>query len=58
MRHFAAMPVREADVALDFHNFARSVRGRRTLAGDPPSGAPPPGGAAAPVATQEAANGR
>ncbi len=34
MRHFASMPVREADVALEFHNFARTVRGRRTMGGD------------------------
>lgn len=32
VRHFAQMPVREADVALEFHNFARSVRGKRSLA--------------------------
>lgn len=34
MRHFADMPVREEAVALQFHNFARSLRGRRTIAGD------------------------
>lgn len=33
MAHFSSMMVKEADVALAFHNFARSVRGRRTLAG-------------------------
>lgn len=34
-RHFATMPVREADVALEFHNFARSERGKRSLAAEP-----------------------
>lgn len=33
VRHFATMPVREADVALEFHNFARSRAGKRTLVG-------------------------
>ena len=32
-RHFAAMPVREADVALEFHNFARSLRAKRNALG-------------------------
>lgn len=35
-RHFATMPVREADVAMEFHNFARSMRGKRSLAPDNP----------------------
>lgn len=34
VRHFAQMPVREADVAIEFHNFAKSVKGKRTLAAD------------------------
>lgn len=29
MRHFATMPVKEEAVAIDFHNFARALRGRR-----------------------------
>eukprot|EP00177_Eucheuma_denticulatum_P004842 GFKZ01008793.1.p4 GENE.GFKZ01008793.1~~GFKZ01008793.1.p4 ORF type:complete len:106 (-),score=9.74 GFKZ01008793.1:339-656(-) len=40
-RHFATMPVREADVALEFHNYARSIRGKRSLGAessvDPPA---------------------
>lgn len=39
-RHFATMPVREADVALEFHNYARSVRGKRSLAADSSIDAP------------------
>lgn len=36
-RHFAQMPVREADVALEFHNYARSLRGKRPLPPPPPA---------------------
>lgn len=56
MAHFSSMMVKEADVALAFHNFARSVRGRRTLAGDaPPPTLAPTQGVHAP---QEMPNGR
>lgn len=36
-RHFATMPVREADVALDFYNFLRNLRGKRSTSSDPSS---------------------
>lgn len=36
-RHFAQMPVSETDVALEFYNFLRNLRGKRVPNSDPSS---------------------